>query len=154
MSQKFIALLSGLLFGLGLSLSQMIDRDRVLSFLDVAGKWDSTLLFVLGGAVGVTLITFRFILRLPQPIFDNKFYLPNKKDIDQRLIIGAAIFGIGWGIAGYCPGPGITALVLGIWNPVLFIIAFIGGSLSYQWYTGKLVKDKSINQQPIKQTIK
>lgn len=150
MSQKFIALLSGLLFGLGLSLSQMIDRDRVINFLDIAGKWDSTLLFVLGGAVGVTLISFRFILRLPQPIFDNKFYLPSKKDIDRRLIIGAAIFGLGWGIAGYCPGPGITALVLGIWNPVLFIIAFIGGSLSYQWYIGKLLKDQSTNQQPIK----
>ena len=134
MKQKLIALLSGLLFGFGLSLSQMIDRDRVLGFLDVAGDWDPTLLFVLGGAVGVTVIAFRFVLRLPRPIFGEKFYLPTRKDIDFPLILGAAIFGIGWGIAGYCPGPGITAWVLGIWNPILFIMAFILGSLAYQWY--------------------
>lgn len=136
MKQKLIALLSGLLFGFGLSLSQMIDRDRVLGFLDVAGDWDSTLLFVLGGAVGVTVIAFRFVLHFPRPFFSSKFYLPTRKDIDLPLILGTAIFGIGWGIAGYCPGPGITALVLGIPNPVLFVIALIVGSLSYQRYTG------------------
>ena len=130
MKQNLIALLSGLLFGFGLSLSQMIDRERVLGFLDLAGNWDSTLLFVLSGAVGVTIITFRFVLRLSQPIFGEKFYLPTRKDIDLPLILGAAIFGIGWGIAGYCPGPAITAVVLGIWNPVLFLIAFIIGSFS------------------------
>ena len=140
MKQKLIALLSGLIFGFGLSLSQMIDRDRVLGFLDVSGDWDPTLLFVLGGAVSITIITFRFVLRLPRPIFSSKFYLPTRKDIDLPLILGAAIFGIGWGIAGYCPGPGITALVLGIANPVLFVIAFIVGSLIYRWYTGLSVK--------------
>ena len=146
MKQKLIALLSGLLFGFGLSLSQMIDRDRVLGFLDVSGDWDLTLLFVLGGAVGVTVIAFRFVLRLPQPIFSSKFYLPTRKDIDLPLILGAAIFGIGWGIAEYCPGPGITALVLGIWNPVLFVIAFILGSLAYQWYTGLPVNSDRLEQ--------
>ena len=150
MKQKLIALLSGLLFGFGLSLSQMIDRERVLGFLDVSGDWDSTLLFVLGGAVGVTVIAFRFVLRLPQPIFANKFYLPTRKDIDLPLILGAAIFGIGWGIAGYCPGPGITALVLGIPNPVVFVIAFILGSLAYQWYAGLSAKDKYFNKQKVK----
>lgn len=134
MKQNLIAVFSGIIFGFGLSLSQMIDRDRVLGFLDFTGNWDPTLLFVLGGAVGVTIIAFRFVLRLPKPIFGEKFYLPTKKDIDPALILGAAIFGIGWGIAGYCPGPSITALVLGIWNPVLFIIAFVIGSLCYQWY--------------------
>ncbi len=150
MKQKLIALLSGLLFGLGLSLSQMIDRDRVLGFLDVSGDWDPTLLFVLGGAVGVTVIAFRLVLRLPQPIFADKFYLPTRKDIDLPLILGAAIFGIGWGIAGYCPGPGITALVLGIPNPVVFVIAFILGSLAYQWYAGLSAKDKYFNKQKVK----
>jgi hypothetical protein len=132
MKEKLIALLSGLLFGLGLGLSQMINRDRVLGFLDVAGAWDSTLLFVLGGAVTVTLITFRFVLRRPQPVFAETFNLPTKKDIDKPLVIGAAIFGIGWGICGYCPGPGITALVLGNWNPILFLVALIAGSLTYK----------------------
>ena len=139
MKEKLMALLAGLLFGLGLGLSQMIDRDRVLGFLDVSGVWDPTLLFVLGGAVTVTVIAFRFILRCSHPIFANQFHLPTKKDIDKPLIIGAAIFGVGWGIAGYCPGPGITALVLGIWNPVLFLIAFIAGSLAYKSLSGKWI---------------
>ncbi|GET37811.1 DUF6691 family protein [Microseira wollei] len=132
MKDNLIALLAGLLFGLGLGLSQMIDRDRVLGFLDVTGVWDPTLLFVLGGAVGVTIIAFRFVLRRSHPIWADKFYLPTKKDIDLPLVIGAAIFGVGWGIAGYCPGPGITALVLGMWNPVLFVLALIAGSLTYK----------------------
>jgi hypothetical protein len=129
-----MVLFAGLLFGLGLGLSQMVDRDRVLGFLDVRGIWDPTLLFVLGGAVAVTAIAFRFVLHLPQPLLADKFYLPTKKEIDKSLIIGSTIFGIGWGIAGYCPGPGITALVLGSWNPVLFIAAFVTGSLTYRWY--------------------
>lgn len=135
MAEKFLILLSGLLFGLGLAFSQMIDRNRVLGFLDVRGVWDPTLLFVLGGAVTVTVITFRFILRRSQPILAHEFHLPTKKDIDKPLVIGAIIFGIGWGIAGYCPGLGITALVLGIWNPILFMAAFIVGSLAYKWYS-------------------
>jgi hypothetical protein len=134
MKEKLMALMAGLVFGLGLSISQMIDRDRVLGFLDVAGIWDPTLLFVLLGAVAVTVITFRFVLRRSQPIFADQFHLPTKKEIDLPLVVGSAIFGIGWGIAGYCPGSGITALILGIWNPVLFVIAMIAGSLTYQWY--------------------
>jgi hypothetical protein len=146
MKQNLTALFSGLLFGFGLSLSQMIDRDRVLGFLDITGDWDPTLLFVLGGAVGFTIIAFRFVLRLPKPLLGEKFYLPTKKDIDRPLILGAAIFGIGWGIAGYCPGPGITALVLGIGNPVLFLTAFVIGSLASQWYTNTSVGKQEIKQ--------
>ena len=131
LKENIIVLVSGILFGFGLGLSQMMDRDRVLGFLDLVGVWDPTLIFVLGGAVGVTAIAFRFVLRLPHPLFSNKFYLPTRQDIDPTLIMGAAIFGIGWGIGGYCPGPAITALVLGILNPVLFIIAMIAGSLAY-----------------------
>jgi uncharacterized membrane protein YedE/YeeE len=131
--QALTALIAGLLFGLGLGLSQMIDRDRVLGFLDVAGTWDPTLIFVLGGAVGVTVITFRFIIGRPHPLLGNRFYLPSRTDIDRSLILGAAIFGVGWGISGYCPGPAITALVLGIWNPVIFLIAMILGSMTQKW---------------------
>ncbi|WP_026101187.1 YeeE/YedE family protein [Synechococcus sp. PCC 7336] len=133
MKQKAIALISGLLFGFGLGLSQMIDRERVLGFLDIAGVWDPTLLFVLGGAVGVTLVAFRFVLRLPQPWFGDRFFLPTKTAIDRPLLVGAALFGIGWGIAGYCPGPGITALTLGMWNPAIFVLSAIAGSLTYRW---------------------
>ena len=135
MKQNLVALFCGLIFGLGLSLSQMIDRDRILGFLDITGNWDSTLLFVLGGAVGVTLITFRFVLRLSHPIVSEKFYLPTKKDVDSTLVIGAAIFGIGWGIAGYCPGPAITALVIDPVNPALFSLTLIIGSFLYDFYS-------------------
>ncbi|PSB00696.1 YeeE/YedE family protein [Merismopedia glauca] len=135
MKQYLIALVSGILFGLGLGISQMIDRNRVLGFLDVKGVWDPTLLFVLGGAVGVTIIAFRFVLKLPHPLFSDKFYLPKTQDIDLPLVIGAAIFGIGWGISGYCPGPGIAALVLGIWNPVLFLAAMLVGSLAQKSFS-------------------
>lgn len=133
MKQNGIALIAGILFGLGLGLSQMIDRNRVLGFLDIAGQWDPTLLFVLGGAVGVTIVAFRFVLRLPHPWFSEKFYLPTTREIDLPLVLGAAIFGVGWGIAGYCPGPGMTAWVLGSWNPILFMLSFIVGSFAYRW---------------------
>lgn len=135
MKSNLVALIAGVLFGLGLGVSQMIDRQRVLGFLDITGLWDPTLLFVLGGAVGVTVIAFRFVLRLPHPFLSDQFYLPTPKGSDRSLIIGSAIFGVGWGITGYCPGPGITALVLGIWNPVLFVAAMIAGSLTYKWYS-------------------
>lgn len=128
---ELVALVAGLLFGLGLSLSQMIDRNRVLGFLDITGNWDSTLLFVLGGAVGVTVIAFRFVLRLSHPIWGDKFYLPTKKEIDRPLILGSAIFGIGWGISGYCPGPGLTALAIGGINPIIFLLALVLGSFLY-----------------------
>jgi uncharacterized membrane protein YedE/YeeE len=130
--QNLMALISGLLFGLGLAISQMIDRERVIGFLDVTGNWDATLIFVLGGAVGITIITFRFILPLKNPFFDTKFYLPTSKDIDIRLILGAVIFGIGWGISGYCPGPAVTSLVQFSLSPIVFILAFIGGSFAYK----------------------
>ena len=131
MRQNIVALIVGILFGFGLALSQMIDPGRVLGFLDIAGTWDPTLLFVLGGAVGVTVIAFRFILRRPAPFHAPRFYLPTRNNIDPALIGGSALFGIGWGIAGFCPGPGITSLVLGAWNPVLFVSALALGSLMY-----------------------
>ena len=137
MKQNLVAVIAGLLFGLGLSLAQMVDRSRVLGFLDVTGNWDSTLLFVLGGAVGVTVIAFRFVLRLTKPLYEEKFYLPKQQNIDLSLVLGTAIFGIGWGISGYCPGPAITGLIFGSWNPVLFVLATIVGSLIYG-YLSKL----------------
>lgn len=133
MKQNIIALLAGTVFGVGLGISQMVDRERVLGFLDVVGTWDPTLMFVLGGAVSVTVITFRFVLRQPNPLFAEKFQLPTRNDIDRPLIAGAALFGIGWGIAGYCPGPGIASLVQGSWNPILFLAALVVGSLVYGW---------------------
>jgi uncharacterized membrane protein YedE/YeeE len=130
LAQKLVALAAGLLFGLGLGFSQMIDPQRVIGFLDLAGHWDPTLAFVMGGAVVVTLISFRFILKQPTPVLGHKFFVPNRNDIDRPLLLGAALFGIGWGLGGYCPGPAIAALGLGSANPVLFLAAMIAGSLA------------------------
>ena len=130
--------LAGVIFGLGLGLSQMIDRKRVLGFLDVAGDWDPTLLFVLGGAVTVTVIAFRFVLKRDRPLLSSQFHLPTRTDIDWPLIVGAAIFGVGWGIAGYCPGPGIAALTLGDLNPVFFLVSMVAGMIAYERYVAKI----------------
>ena len=143
MKQYLIALVSGLIFGFGLGLSQMIDQSRVLGFMDIAGVWDPTLLFVLGGAVGVTVITFRFVLRRPTPVLAPKFYLPTRKDIDLPLVAGAAVFVIGWGISGYCPGPAVASLALGSLNPIVFILAVAVGSYIYNFVANRPTKDTS-----------
>ena len=124
------ATLSGLLFGFGLSLSEMTNRHRVLGFLDVTGDWDASLIFVMAGAVLVTVITFHFILKQSAPLLGGKFHLPLIKSLDAKLFGGAAIFGIGWSIAGYCPGPAISALGSLSANPLVFFIFFIIGSCS------------------------
>lgn len=133
MKQSMIALIAGIIFGLGLSISQMTDSARVLGFLNITGVWDPTLMFVLGGAVGVTVIAFRFILRRPQPFIAPKFQLPTNNSLDRQLLIGSGLFGIGWGIAGYCPGPGVTSLVQGSGNSFLFMFALIGGILAHRF---------------------
>jgi uncharacterized membrane protein YedE/YeeE len=107
---RVAALATGVIFGMGLAVSGMTHAEKVLGFLDVAGDWDASLLFVLGGAVGVTLITFRFILRQPAPVLAARFDLPTAARVDKRLVGGAVVFGIGWGITGYCPGPAIALL--------------------------------------------
>ena len=127
--RQLAALIVGVLFGLGLSLSTMTDRHRVLGFLDVAGDWDPTLLFVMGGAVLVTLVSFRFILRRPAPVLDERFQLPRKTELDGPLMGGAVIFGIGWGLGGFCPGPALAGLWSMAPNPVLFTASMVAGGL-------------------------
>ncbi len=122
-----IALGAGLLFGLGLIVSGMINPSKVIGFLDLAGNWDPSLIFVMGGGVTVTLCTFWLVLRRDRPLFDKQFFLPNKADIDTRLITGAALFGIGWGIAGLCPGPAMTGLATLDPTVVLFVGSMIIG---------------------------
>lgn len=123
------ALVSGLLFGLGLAMSGMTDARRVLGFLDVGGDFDPTLLFVLGGAVVTTTIAFRFVLARPRPMFAEAFRLPAATRVDARLLVGAAIFGIGWGIAGYCPGPALAGLGIGSVEALWFVPAMLAGLL-------------------------
>ncbi|WP_017429357.1 DUF6691 family protein [Vreelandella jeotgali] len=102
--------IAGLLFGLGLALAGMTDPARVLGFLDIAGAWDPTLMFVLGGAVVTTFIGYRLVLRGTGPLFGRYFQLPTRRELDARLLGGSALFGIGWGLSGYCPGPAIASL--------------------------------------------
>lgn len=131
---KLFAFVAGFLLSFGISYAGMINPNMILAFLDVTGNWDPTLLFVLGGAVGVTLITFRFVLRLPKPVFNPKFMLPTLTKADRPLIIGQVLFGIGWGLIGYCPGPVFSALALGYSEPVIVMFAMIAGAFMYKWF--------------------
>jgi uncharacterized membrane protein YedE/YeeE len=127
------ALAAGLVFGWGLALAQMIDPRKVLGFLDLAGAWDASLLFVLGGAVALTAIGFRFVLRRDAPWFESQFRLPGASAIDSPLILGSAVFGIGWGLAGYCPGPAIASLAIGNVEALWFVPAMVAGAGLARW---------------------
>lgn len=120
---------SGMLFGAGLTLSGMTDPARVRGFLDIFGNWDPTLAFVMGGAVLVMAIAWRLRARMLRPMFGEKFSLPDRKDLDARLIAGSILFGIGWGIAGLCPGPAIASLALSPAAALPFVIAMLAGML-------------------------
>jgi uncharacterized protein len=122
-------LLSGILFGAGLTISGMTDPPRVRGFLDVFGEWDPTLAFVMGGAVAIMAVAWRLQARIPSPLFGEKFSLPDRKDLDARLIGGAILFGIGWGIAGLCPGPAVAALALSPLSAAPFLGAMLAGML-------------------------
>lgn len=135
MSRLFGAAASGLLFGFGLALSGMTNPDKVLDFLDVAGDWDPSLLFVLGGAVAVALVAFRFILRRSQPLLEVRFTLPTARGIDGPLVVGAVVFGIGWGISGYCPGPAVASLAAPNWETWVFLPSVLIGALLHRLTT-------------------
>jgi hypothetical protein len=120
-------LVSGLVFGLGLVVSGMIDPAKVLNFLDVAGSWDPSLAFVMAGAVAVTFAGYRLVHTRARPLLAERFDLPARRDIDARLMSGAAIFGLGWGLGGYCPGPAVTALGLGAPGTIVFVAAMLAG---------------------------
>lgn len=117
----------GLIFGLGLVVSGMSNPAKVLNFLDLAGTWDPSLAFVMGGAVIVTFVGYRIVWQRKAPIFDTKFHVPTRTDIDKRLIVGPALFGIGWGLAGFCPGPALTAIGLGAPGTLIFVPSMLAG---------------------------
>ena len=124
------ALMVGIVFGAGLALSDMINPARVLAFLDVAGAWDPTLAFVMGGALVPTAIAFAIRPRLTRPLFAGAFSIPENRAPDRRLLLGSALFGVGWGLVGFCPGPAISGLALGLWQPWLFVAAMLTGMLA------------------------
>lgn len=123
----FVNLVLGLMFGTGLVVSGMADPAKVLNFLDLFGTWDPSLAFVMGGAVLVAFFGYRMVLKRPAPVVGDVFHLPTGTRIDRRIVVGPAIFGAGWGIAGLCPGPAITALGIGEPGVLVFVPAMIFG---------------------------
>jgi len=133
---NIIALVTGLIFGFGLAISGMTHTEIVLGFLDVAGQWNPSLLFVLGGAVSVTVASFYLIRKLTKPVFSDQFIVTEANEIDRPLVIGSALFGIGWGISGYCPGPAIALLAAPNWELLAFLPAMLLG-YALHWYLSK-----------------
>lgn len=127
MKRLLAATLSGVLFGAGLVISGMSNPNKVLNFLDLAGPWDPSLLLVMAAAVMITFLGFRLAWRLQRPWCAESFQLPSARRPDLRLLVGAALFGLGWGLAGYCPGPALTALVIAPGEAGLFVAAMLGG---------------------------
>lgn len=125
--RNIYALLTGLVFGTGIALSGMMNPAKVLNFFDVVGTWDPSLVFVMGGALVVTFFGYRLAWRRKTPLFSSRFEIPTATAIDGKLVGGSALFGIGWGIAGFCPGAAIPALGTGRWEVLLFLVAVVFG---------------------------
>jgi uncharacterized protein len=129
MMQKFFVLIAGLLFGAGLTISGMVNPAKILNFLDLTGQFDPTLIFVMCAGLIFTTIGYQLIFKRSKPFFDSQFHLPTSEIIDAKLIGGAALFGIGWGMSGFCPGPAIASLVFGYQQSFIFVTAMIVGTL-------------------------
>ncbi len=122
---------AGILFGLGLCISEMTNPGKVLAFLDFGGAWDPSLAFVMAAAVGINIVLFRVILRRARPVVADRFHLPTQTAIDARLIGGSALFGLGWGLAGFCPGAAVAAVAIGVPHALAFCGAMLGGMLLF-----------------------
>lgn len=129
--------LSGMVFAIGLGIGGMTQPAKVIGFLDFAGNWDPSLAFVMIGAIGVYFYFYRAVRNRPSPLFSSRFSIPTRTDMEPRLVGGAAIFGLGWGIAGYCPGPALTSLGSGSLSPVIFSVGMVAGMLFHNFLGGK-----------------
>jgi hypothetical protein len=126
---KLATLLSGLLFGTGLTISGMVNPMKILNFLDIFGPWDATLIIVMGSGLVVTLLGYQIIFKRSAPLFATSFRLPTSQDIDAKLLGGAALFGLGWGLSGFCPGPAIASVVFGNTESITFVISMAAGMI-------------------------
>ena len=124
---RIISLVSGIIFGIGLVISEMINPEKVLGFLDLFGNWDPSLAFVMIGALAVSSPLFHFIKNKEKPIYEVSFNIPNNKEINKKLVLGSAIFGAGWGLGGLCPGPAISSIALINFYSISFVIAMFVG---------------------------
>lgn len=139
MIKILLALLSGIIFGLGLSLSQMINPEKVQNFLDISGNWDPSLAFVMLGALAVSLVSFRFVLRRPAPLLADSFHVSRKRHIDKPLLLGGLIFGLGWGMSGYCPGPAVAALGLLSREALVMVASIYAGFFAHKWVSSRFL---------------
>lgn len=137
MNIHLISLVMGVVFGIGLCISGMVNPAKVIGFLDVAGKWDPSLALVMAGGLMVTVISFRWQKKLKKPVCSDAFVLPTATLIDMKLIAGSVIFGIGWGLGGICPGPALTALGFGSAKIVIFLVSLAVGMTVYEWTLGR-----------------
>lgn len=134
MNRVVVAGLAGVLFGIGLAVSDMIDPARVLAFVTItSGAWDPTLAFVMGGAMIPMMIAWRWTRSLDAPLYGETFPGPPSGGVNRRLVAGAALFGLGWGLVGFCPGPALSALLLGGWPTVLFVAAMLAGMVAHRF---------------------
>jgi uncharacterized membrane protein YedE/YeeE len=132
MTTLIVTFLSGLLFALGLGVSGMTLPSRVTGFLNIFGNWDPSLAFVMGGAVSVYFLAHQIVMRRATPVLAKSFSLPTRRDIDRPLVLGAALFGFGWGLVGFCPGPAITASVTGNEMVLIFLLAMVAGMYAFE----------------------
>lgn len=137
MKPVIAAFISGVLFAAGLGIAGMTDPNKVIGFLDFFGTWDPTLAFVMVGGIGAYALFFRLIIKRPAPLLAGRFSLPTRKDITPQLVIGAGLFGIGWGIGGLCPGPGIASLATGALPVLSFVLAMLVGMALYKYVLEK-----------------
>ena len=135
MLQAAVACLAGLVFGLGLIVSGMGDPAKVQDFLDVFGRWDPSLALVMGGAIGVALLAFAWAKKRTRSALGLPMQLPTATVIDKRLLAGAALFGVGWGLAGLCPGPAVMSVATGALEALLFVVAMLVGMLAQHWWS-------------------
>ncbi|WP_431120654.1 DUF6691 family protein [Variovorax paradoxus] len=133
----FTSFLAGLVFGLGLIVSGMANPAKVLGFLDLSGRWDPSLAFVMAGAIAVGAVAFAVARRRTQSLLGAAMQLPSLRSIDRRLLIGSAVFGLGWGIAGFCPGPALVAVGMGQAKALVFVIAMLAGMGVFEWLEGR-----------------
>lgn len=139
-----MALIVGLVFGIGLIVSGMTDPAKVIGFLDLAGNWDPSLAFVMGGAILVGLVAFRFAAKRERSLLGEAMRLPTATQIDRRLVLGSLAFGAGWGLAGYCPGPALASLATGDAKPWIFVLAMVAGMSLFElleWISARSLRN-------------
>lgn len=148
MIRDLSAFASGAFFGIGLGLAGMTMPDKVIDFLDLAENWDPSLAFVMVGAIAVHLVSYRLILKRPSPVLDAVFHLPRRHEIDGRLLLGSGIFGIGWAVGGYCPGPGLVSIGAGGSQGLLFVASMTAGMLVFHALDTEVASPSGAEQEP------